>query len=158
MLHQDVFRTTKKKKKKYSLVLPLSTSKPWIKVDTPQKPQQEKNILWFNPPFSSNVATNIGHGFLRILEKNFPKGHPLNKIFNRNSVKVSYRCTPNRSQIISAHKSTILNRKKVNTNQKNCNCKKHENCPEGRQCLTKNLCWPNRKHIFKKLVSTQIYL
>ena len=86
-----------------------------------------------------NVATNIGHRFLRILDKNFPKGHPLNKIFNRNSVKVSYRCTPNLSQTISAHNSKILNPKKENNNQKNCNCRKKENCPVGGQCLTKNV-------------------
>ena len=152
-----------------------------LKYEPPQEPQQEKhrrkrNILWFNPPFSANVATNIGHRFLRILDKNFPKGHPLNKIFNRNSVKVSYRCTPNLSQTISAHNSKILNPKKENTNQKNCNCRKKENCPVGGQCLTKNVIYqatvnptqdPDSVETYvgltgntfkKKMASTQIYI
>ncbi|PIK43036.1 hypothetical protein BSL78_20110 [Apostichopus japonicus] len=48
---------------------------------------RKRNIIWFNPPFSSNVATNIGGTFLKLINKHFPKTSKLHKIFNRNTVK-----------------------------------------------------------------------
>ena len=44
---------------------------------------RQRNIVWFNPPFSKNVITNIGQRFLRLINKHFPKGSVLNKIFNK---------------------------------------------------------------------------
>ena len=41
-----------------------------------------RNIVWFNPPYSCNVATNIGKKFLLLLDKHFPKPHKLSKVFN----------------------------------------------------------------------------
>ena len=118
----------------YSMQLKYQPPQPQV-----EKHRRKRSILWFNPPFSVNVATNIGHKFLRILDKNFPKGHPLHKILNRNNVKVSYRCTPNLSQTISAHNSKILHPKKENEERNNCNCRNKANCPVGGQCMTKNL-------------------
>ena len=59
---------------------------------TPQQPRRnrQRNIIWFNPPFSKNVSTNIGRDFLSLIDKHFPPHHKLHKIFNRNAVKVSY--------------------------------------------------------------------
>ena len=53
------------------------------------------NILWYNPPFSKNTNTNIGHKFLALIDKHFPKDHKLRKIFNRNTIKISYSCMNN---------------------------------------------------------------
>ena len=53
---------------------------------------RQRNIIWYNPPFSKNVSTNIGQIFLKIIDEEFPAGHPLHKIFNRNTVKISYSC------------------------------------------------------------------
>ena len=51
----------------------------------------ERKIIWFNPPCSNNVSTNIGKSFLAILrDRHFPKSHKLYKIFNWNNVKISY--------------------------------------------------------------------
>ena len=58
-----------------------------------------RNIIWFNPPFSLNVISNIAKDFLRLLDQNFPKHHRLHKIFNRNNVKVSYCTMPNSTHI-----------------------------------------------------------
>jgi hypothetical protein len=44
-------------------------------------------LVGYNPPFSKNVSTNIGQTFLNIIDDEFPIGHPLPKIFNRNTVK-----------------------------------------------------------------------
>ena len=54
---------------------------------------RKRNIIWFNPPFSLNVSTNIGKKFFSLLGKHFPKTHQLHKLFNRNNVKVSYFTT-----------------------------------------------------------------
>ena len=50
---------------------------------------RSRNIIWFNPPYSTNVRTNVGRNFLSLVDKHFPSSNPLHKIFNRNSVKVS---------------------------------------------------------------------
>ena len=60
-----------------------------------QKRNRSRNIIWFNPPFSSNVITNVAKLFLNLLNLHFPKSNKLHKIFNRNTVKVSYCCTEN---------------------------------------------------------------
>ncbi len=46
------------------------------------------NITWFNPPFSKNVETNVGKHFLELIDRHFPKSNPLNKIFNRHTLKL----------------------------------------------------------------------
>ena len=64
--------------------------------------------MWFNPPFSQNVKTNIGKTFLKLVKQHFPKHHKLNKIFNKNTLKLSYYCMKNISSIIKQHKVKIL--------------------------------------------------
>ena len=54
-----------------------------------------RNILWYNPPFSKNVKTNVGKCFLSLIDQHIPKSHPLHKIFNRNTLKLSYSCMTN---------------------------------------------------------------
>ena len=70
--------------------------------------QRSRKIIWFNPPYSMNVRTNVAKTFLKIVDKNFPNSHKFHKIFNRNNVKVSYSCLPNVSSIIAAHNKKIL--------------------------------------------------
>ncbi|CAH3034629.1 unnamed protein product [Porites lobata] len=42
--------------------------------------RQRNSILWYNPPFSKNVNTNIGHRFLTLVDKHFPiKGEQTKK-------------------------------------------------------------------------------
>ena len=72
-------------------------------------------IRWFNPPYSKHVKTNIGKIFMKLTSKHFPKQHKY-KIFNKNTVKLSYSCMPNMLSIITKHK-TFLN-KKVETGKK----------------------------------------
>ena len=65
-------------------------------------------MIWFNPPYSKNVVTKVGHYFLKLLDKHFPRHHKLHKIFNRNTVKVSYSCTKNIKSIINSHNKKVL--------------------------------------------------
>ena len=54
-----------------------------------------------------NVATKVGKKFFQILEDTIPPGHPLHKVFNRKTVKLSYSTMPNMLKKISAHNSKV---------------------------------------------------
>ena len=58
---------------------------------------RKRQLLWFNPSFSTIVRTNIGSTFLNLLEKHFQP----DTISYKNTIKLSYRCTPNMATIIS---------------------------------------------------------
>ena len=75
--------------------------------DGNKKNNRKRNITWFNPPYSLNVSSHIGKQFFEILDKSIPPNHPLRKILNRNTVKLSYRCMPNMSQCVSRHNSSV---------------------------------------------------
>ena len=76
------------------------------------KQSRQRNIIWFNPPFSQAVSTNIAKQFLDLSDKHFPQNNQLHKIFNRNTVKVSYSCTPNVGSIIKSHNKKLTNAEK----------------------------------------------
>ena len=46
--------------------------------------KRTRKIIWFNPPFSQNVMTNVAKIFLQLVNKHFARNHALHKIFNRN--------------------------------------------------------------------------
>ena len=66
--------------------------------------------IYINPPFSETVETNVAKLFFRLLDKHLPKSHLLHKIFNRNTIKVSYSCMNNVSQIIKQHNKNVSNK------------------------------------------------
>ena len=106
--------------------------------DSNKKKQRDhsRNIIWFNPPYSSAIRSNIGKEFLNLVSKCFPPGHPLRKIFNRNSVKVSYSGTPSIEKIISSTNKKILAPPKPE--ERPCSCPSGKPCPLGGVCLSKN--------------------
>ena len=89
----------------------------------------------------ANVATDIGHKFLQAVDECFPTNHCLNKIFNRNTLKLSYSCMPNVHQIITAHNKTVLHKqtKPSENPPKECNCRQKESCPLRGKCLTESV-------------------
>ena len=91
---------------------------------------RQRNIIWYNPPYSSNVETNVGKCFLSLIDQHFPKSSPLHKSFNRNTIKLSYSCMNNVKSITSSHNKSVI-RKSTNSDKdkKNCNCRKPEKCP-----------------------------
>ena len=109
---------------------------------TPQnlitKRKRQRNVLWFNPPYSRTVKTKIGKFFLQLIKKHFPKEHKFHKIFNRNTLKLSYSCMPNIKTKINAHNREIL-RNTPSKNIKHCNCQQKENCPMNGACLKQSL-------------------
>ena len=69
-----------------------------------RRQNRKRDIIWYNPPFSKNVSTNIG----RTLTRNSPRSMCyVHKIFNRNTVKISYSCMPNLKQNINGHNKSI---------------------------------------------------
>ena len=44
---------------------------------------RERNIIWFNLPYSKSLKANISKYFFRLRNKHFPPGHKLYKIFNK---------------------------------------------------------------------------
>ena len=46
-----------------------------------EKKKLKRKIIWFNPPYSSTVKTNVGKLFLKLVKQHFPKGHKLYRIF-----------------------------------------------------------------------------
>jgi hypothetical protein len=61
-----------------------------------------------------------------IIDDEFPAGHPIHKIFNRNTVKISYSCMPNIKQTIDGHNKTKLSETAATSGESTCNCKKKE--------------------------------
>ena len=111
---------------------------------TPQPPKRRnrpRKITWFNPPFSQNVQTNIGGKFLGLIKKHFPKGSPLYKVVNPNTIKVSYRCMGNFKQKIAAHNSRVKANTEAEQLSPACNCTGEMGpCPMGGQLLNQVCC------------------
>ena len=94
---------------------------------------RRRKIIWFNPPYSRGVKTNIGKNFLLLLVKHFQANNKIHKIFNKNTVKISHSCIKNMDSIISGHNHNILNPKQKSFG---CNCRNKNSCPLNGECLT----------------------
>ena len=103
------------------------------------KRKHKRDIIWFNPPYSQAVKTNVGRQFLKLIDKHFPPGNPLNTIFNRSKVKMSYRCTQNLERKITSHNSRILKSDTNSEDEKECSCRTKSNCPVNEKCLKKGV-------------------
>ena len=99
----------------------------------------KRHCIYFNPPWSNNVTTNVGRDFLIAVDECFPKDGPLGKIFNRNTLKISYRTTPNLKQIISKHNKKVLSKLSKTEQPRLCSCPKKATCPLGGHCLEENV-------------------
>ena len=110
-----------------------------INLPNKNKRSRKKRILWFNPPFSSDVKTNVGANFLKLIEKHFPKSNPLHKVINRNNTKVSYRTTSNIKRIISSQNSKVIRNIENSDQERMFSCPRTKICPLQGKCLIDNL-------------------
>ena len=85
------------------------------------------------------MVTKVGHYFLKLLDKHFPRHHKLHKIFNRNTVKVSYSCTKNIKSIINCHNKKVLHQNRPCPNERKCNCIRKELCPLNGNCQVEKI-------------------
>ena len=95
----------------YEEALSESNYKASLKFEKPQyntKKIRLRKVIWFNPQFSQNVKTNIRKTFLTLVKQHFPRHQKLNKIFDNNTLKLSYCCMKNMSSIIKQHNVKIL--------------------------------------------------
>ena len=101
---------------------------------------RQRKIIWYSPPYSRNVETNVGKCFLSLIDQHFPKSNPLHKLFNQNTLKLSYSCMNNVISIISSHNKTVIS-KSTNSDKrkKNCNCCKPETCPMDGNCNAQSI-------------------
>ena len=93
-----------------------------------------RKIVWHKPPYSLNVNTNIDKVFLKLVRKHFPRSHKFNKIFNLNTINISYSSIPNIKHLIKQHNSKFVN-KDQDKIQWSCNCRIKERCPLNGKCL-----------------------
>ena len=71
---------------------------------------------------------------MKLVDKHFPHHHKFNKIFNRNTIKVSYSCMDNMESMIHKHNAKILNPLPENTGNM-CSCREKYSCPLNGNCL-----------------------
>ena len=103
-----------------------------------KKKNRKRKIIGFNPPFSSNVKTNIGKLFLKLVKKHFPRHHKFYKIFNPNTIKLSYSCMLNVSTIIKQHNARVLQSQPCNQCPP-CNCGNQRDCPLDGLCNSSSI-------------------
>ena len=80
--------------------------KPQDPKPAPKNEKRKRDVTWFNPPFNCTVKTNIGREFLKLVDECFPPQNPLSKIFNRQTIKISYSGSPNMEKIQCKCKNT----------------------------------------------------
>ena len=94
--------------------------------------------MWFNPSYSANVVTKDLRNYLSLLDKHFPQCNKFHKIFNRNTVKVTYSCMPNMKITINSHNHKIINPKTI-PKERTCNYVDKVKCPPSQNCLINNI-------------------
>ena len=103
---------------------------------TTRRRSRKRKIICFNPPYCQSVETNVACKFLLLVDKYFPPGHDLRKIFNRKTLKVSYPCMPSIDSTIKSHNSRLTNQ---TTAERTCNCRKNDICPVDGRCLEQGI-------------------
>ena len=83
------------------------------------------------------MSKNVAERFLDLLDRHFAPNNQLHKIFNKNTVKVSYSCTLNVGSIIKSHNKKPINAENKQT--KDCNCRKKEECPLKGKCRSEDI-------------------
>ena len=101
----------------------------------PRRPNRPRNITWYNPPFCRSLKTNLGKEFFRILDSCFPKENSLSKIFNHNTVKLSFSCMLYVGKFISSHNKRLI---QPTPEVPACKCRDAE-CPVDGDCEKQNI-------------------
>ena len=104
-----------------------------------RRKNRNRKVVWFNPPFCKLTNINIGKYFQHLQDKHFNRDNPLSRIFNINTVKISYSCTKNMYNILSNHNMNELTTRDRNPDVESCNCRNKEECPLGGRCTSRNV-------------------
>ena len=121
----------------YETTLKNSGYKATLKFEkTFQNARQNRNrkVIFFNPPFTLNVKKKIGKEFFKLICKHFPRNHSFSKIFNLNTIKISYSSMKNMKNLIKQHNAKVL-KNQEHPEKRSCNCRIKGNCPLDGKCL-----------------------
>lgn len=111
----------------------ITYSKPTKRNSRPRK------VIWYKPPWSDDVSTNVGALFLRLLAKHFPSTSSLHRLFNRNNMKISYSCLPSMDAMIAGHNAKVIS-SSIPSTAPACNCRGGApSCPLDGQCLQQDV-------------------
>ena len=103
---------------------------------TTNRRNRSRKIIWYNPPYSMNVETNVARTFLYLIKKHFPRRNKFYKIFNRNTLKASYSCMDNMGKIIKSHNAKVG---RTEDPIAPCNCQRSRTCPLDGNCNVSNV-------------------
>ena len=115
----------------YETALKSSGYQVTLKFEKPsQNTRRNRNrkVIWFNPPFSLNVKTNIGKEFFKLIRKHFPRNLSFRKIFNLNTIKINYSSMKNMKNLIKQPNTRVLKNQEL-SEKRSCNCGVKDNCP-----------------------------
>ena len=101
---------------------------------TREKKKRKRKVIWYNPPYDMAVKTCVAQTFLNLVKKHFPIGTELNRIFNKNTIKVSYSCMPNLGRKIkSSNDKKLQGIQNLDVEAFGCNCDRIP-CPLNGHC------------------------
>ena len=121
------------------------THTPIIITQIDEEKIRNRRVIWFNPPFYILININIGKYFLNLLDRQFNRDNPLRKIFNRNTIKISYSCTNSMHSVLNNHNRRLLDKLDRNSERPNeVSCRRKGECPLGRWCDSKNVIYQVR--------------
>ena len=80
---------------------------------------------------------------LNLIGRHFSKDHKYHKLFNRNTIKISYFCMSNIADRIKGHNNKILKQQQqhssIEKQQQTCNSRRKSECPLNGNCLQSGL-------------------
>ena len=74
---------------------------------------------------------------MELIRLHFPKNNKFHRIFNKNTIKISYSCLPNIRNVINSHNKKIL--EVENKAKRTCNRRNKTNCLFNGECLLKGV-------------------
>ena len=87
--------------------------------------KRQLKIIWFNLPFSKILKRNIGMKFFKLINRHFLEHHKMSKIFNRNTITLSYKCCRNIGSVIASHNQRVVLPTSINYER---NCRNRAKC------------------------------
>ena len=98
----------------------------------------------------------IRREFISLINRSFPTGHKLRKIFNRNTLKLGYSSMPNVKQLKNGHNKAILQSTETaqlqeDEGKQTCNCRKKEKCPLDGECLVSKSMYQATYHVSRNI-------
>ena len=94
--------------------------------------KRQRKTIWIKPSINLDVSTNVTKILSNLIEKPFSHSSKLHKIFNKNTVTVSYSYTQNMLQIIKEHNKKIVQKETQETLE--CSCRVKTDCTLNGDC------------------------